>query len=475
MITERSNTIKKYRIALIAILVMMFVVVGVVPTNALTLAKSTAKVDADGGVYLRKSTSTSSDIVATIADNTKVTLKREVFTSAKNTKATTRWYYVSVSGKKGYIRSDCLDTFKYATTKVKTTDNLNYRTGPNSDMKLVGAFDGGEVIKAVLTAKLKGNDTTWYKIKKGSKYYYVSGKYITAVSTNKKTTTAKATAPAVKEETTPVVFDVTDLVYPKVIYTNVPFSVSGKITCNEEITKVVVGVVNSSNNWTLKETVDVNSKEFDISTVDGRLKFGSLPVGNYTYKANFYVNGKAYTQVKKYFIVKKAVIPAKITKTAIALAWPKGTAKKYYKYSGGAPSEAYKKALDEAFPTHNKWSGAAKKGASCDVFVGTTMRASGYDPTFPRGVDEDWSYLEKSDKWTKVSYTGNESQLQSGDIIIYKRPSGRQHICIYVKISGTGYLAEAQISKYYGFINSGLNKVKKFSDKKKLYVYRATQ
>ena len=42
-------------------------------------------------------------------------------------------------------------------------------------------------------------------------------------------------------------------------------------------------------------------------------------------------------------------------------------------------------------------------------------------------------------------------------------------------IDGKGYLAEAQISKYYGFLNTNVAKIQKFSDKKDFAVYRAVR
>jgi hypothetical protein len=108
------------------------------------------------------------------------------------------------------------------------------------------------------------------------------------------------------------------------------------------------------------------------------------------------------------------------------------------------------------------------------VFVGTTIRTSGYDPNYPRGWDDQYSYLQSSDKWVRIAYNGNTSVLRSGDVVLYKRDSGGCHTCIYVVENGTPYLAEAQIKKYYGYMKSNISKIKDFSNKKFIVVYRAT-
>lgn len=167
--------------------------------------------------------------------------------------------------------------------------------------------------------------------------------------------------------------------------------------------------------------------------------------------------------------------PTRIALTAILLTWPLGTEKSAYSYPDGSATDNFKKAIDAAYPNRGKWSDAPRKGASCDVFVGTVVRTSGYDPDYPRGWDDQYPYLQKSDKWTKVPYSGDLSELKDGDIIIYKRKSNRKHTCIYVQIDGKPYLAEAQIKRYFGYLNPGNKKVRQFSNKKILEAYRAVK
>ncbi len=170
---------------------------------------------------------------------------------------------------------------------------------------------------------------------------------------------------------------------------------------------------------------------------------------------------------------------AAINAKAIELAYPPGTSKKTYKYSTGKPKSTYKKALDRVYKNHNKWGGSCKTGASCDVFVGTVVRASGYDAKIPRGLKEQIPYLAKSSKFKSIEYSGFSS-LKGGDIIIYTRKSGGGHVLIVVKQNNTFYIAQASYNGknpgLYGYMKkakSSQNYFKK-SDKKKWKLYRAT-
>ena len=167
--------------------------------------------------------------------------------------------------------------------------------------------------------------------------------------------------------------------------------------------------------------------------------------------------------------------PTKIALTAILLAWPRGTDKPVYSYPDGSPTPNFQKAIDAVYPNRNSWSAAPRSGASCDVFVGTVIRTSGYDLDYPRGWDDQYDYLQNTKKFVQVPYSGDLSTLQDGDIILYKRNSGRKHTCIFVEIDGKPYLAEAQIKRYFGYLNSGNKKVRQFSNKKILEVYRAAK
>lgn len=143
-----------------------------------------------------------------------------------------------------------------------------------------------------------------------------------------------------------------------------------------------------------------------------------------------------------------------IAKQAINCAYAPGTSRSVYRYHGGKPKPAYKQALSQAYGSRSGWSAQTRAGASCDVFVGTVVRTSGYDGNFPRALAKDLNYLPSSSKFKKVSISST-SQLEPGDIIMYLRHGGGGHICIYVEIEGKGYIANAHYSSggAYGCID----------------------
>lgn len=126
----------------------------------------------------------------------------------------------------------------------------------------------------------------------------------------------------------------------------------------------------------------------------------------------------------------------KIADAAVACAWPKGTPKSKYKYPGGKRRKAYKEALKKAYGERKGWGKQTKAGASCDVFVGTCIRASGIDKKFPRGLDEQKSYVRKSKKWHRIA----RKHMKRGDIVI----RNGVHIMIYL---GGGLVANAHYKK----------------------------
>lgn len=142
------------------------------------------------------------------------------------------------------------------------------------------------------------------------------------------------------------------------------------------------------------------------------------------------------------------------------------------KYPSGVPKAAYKSALVKAYPDRSSWGKAARAGASCDVFVGTCVRAKGVDPDFPRGLKEQIPYLIKSKKFTEINYS--KSKLQPGDIVIYKRKNAGTHILI-VKNTKL-HLCEANHESTYGITrtsSAAINYRLKTSNKEWIRCYRA--
>lgn len=115
------------------------------------------------------------------------------------------------------------------------------------------------------------------------------------------------------------------------------------------------------------------------------------------------------------------------------------------KYPSGHPLKKYKKALKKAYPKRGTWSKPARLGASCDVFVGTSVRESEVDPKYPRGLSDQIKYLEKSDKFKKIK-NPSLKDMKDGYIVVYKNKKGdKGHTWIF---SG-GKVKHASYNKYY--------------------------
>ena len=135
-------------------------------------------------------------------------------------------------------------------------------------------------------------------------------------------------------------------------------------------------------------------------------------------------------------------------------------------YPVGKPTAAYKAGLNEAYPNRSSWGTATSKGASCDVFVGTCVRNSGVDKDYPRGLDEQIPYLEKSKKFKEVKVTVDT--IKDGDIIIYAKDGGGAHTCI----AYGGKIKEAGHEHYYPKTTDYLKDRLSTKGKKWLKVYR---
>ena len=137
--------------------------------------KASGNINSPEGAIVRKGATRASKIVTVLDDNTPVTITGEVFVTKNKTAAVKKWYSVTAGKYKGYIRSDLIKNIKYdtKTAKGKTTAKICYRVGAGTAMKSKGKFKKGKTLTIVLTASAKGSKVKWYKIKYGSKYYYV--------------------------------------------------------------------------------------------------------------------------------------------------------------------------------------------------------------------------------------------------------------------------------------------------------------
>lgn len=266
-------------------------------------AEASGKVNAPAGASLRAHTTTSSKQLKLVADNTGVTIIREVFAS-KSTKASKRWYYVSVSGKKGYIRSDLIDSISYANIPASATRSANYRTGPTTGMSKKGSVSKGQPVTVLSEAKMKGNSKKWYRVSINGGTYYIRDKYVTFGSGG--SSQSAAAAPAVSAQTANAMLSrvtVTGQTTPSVLEVGGRFAVKGVVNAPEPFDSVTVGAVNAGGQWAFSQTASVNAKSFDISKLDKSLPFGTLPAGKYTYRVDVTVAGQTQTKVSAPFEV----------------------------------------------------------------------------------------------------------------------------------------------------------------------------
>lgn len=292
------------RILLICLLSLVMAMAAVICVSAASVSNACAKIDGSN-VILRKSASTSSKVLDILQDNTKLTVKKVVFTSKSSTAKKNKWFYVTAGSKTGYVRSDLVDTLKYKATDGKTTAKLDYRKGAGTSMDVVGTYKKGKSIDLVLKAKAKTDDTVWYQVKEGSKYYFVSGEYVSLKEEYKqesKEPSKEETKPAEEEKPKEddVTFTKTDITYPKDLNMGSSFSIKGEVTCDKTIEKVRFGILDSNGDWVEYVDKKVNAKSFSISKVDNDVHFGRLWDGEYKYNGRFYVDGKWYKSVIKY-------------------------------------------------------------------------------------------------------------------------------------------------------------------------------
>ena len=144
----------------------------------------------------------------------------------------------------------------------------------------------------------------------------------------------------------------------------------------------------------------------------------------------------------------------KIKHMAVKCSWPKGTGRSKKGYPEGHPKKAYKKALNAAYPNRSGWRDQTHKGASCDVFVGTVIRASGVDKKFPRGCDDVPGYMKTDNArkiWKEVK-SHKMKDIPDGAFIFQIYESGAKHITI--KVNGKFVANAHYCSRTYPVIES---------------------
>ncbi len=292
-------------------LLVMLLIIAMCMTCALpalggteTYAASTqasGSVNASGGASLRAHTTTSSRQITLVSDNKGVTILREVFTGY-STQAAKRWYYVSVSGKKGYIRSDLVDNISYANIPAVTVRAVNFRSGPTTGMAKKGTLSRGKAVTVLSEAKLRGVSQIWYKVLIGKGTYYISAKHLKLGSGG----SAKPAVSAMSAEKARGILSkvtVTGQRNPSLLQVGSRFTVKGIVNAPEPVDSVTAGVVNAKGKWVISHSANVHARKFDIYSIDNHLPFGTLPAGKYTYRVDVSVGGQTVTKVSAPFEV----------------------------------------------------------------------------------------------------------------------------------------------------------------------------
>ena len=173
-ILRKAVTLTLMAVMLIAVMPVLSVPAFTSEAGAIT---ATGTIN-DSDVNLREHASTSSESVAVLSKNKKVTIQREVFKTEDSTKAVDRWYFVTVDKKSGYVRSDLVSNISWSNTAAVSTDELNYRSGPSKSFSKIGTAGAGASVSLLLPAKLAGYSSMWYRAVVDGKTVYVNADYI---------------------------------------------------------------------------------------------------------------------------------------------------------------------------------------------------------------------------------------------------------------------------------------------------------
>lgn len=160
-------------ILIIAVLMALAMLAASFDSDAISGLEASGYISSSGGAVLRSKASTKGARLAVLADGSTVEIQKEVFTHKKKRSAKYKWYLVNTGAGVGYVRSDLvrINTYGYATGT--TTKKIAYRKGAGTKMAKKGNIKKKKTFTIVLEAKAKGSSAVWYKIRKGSSYYYV--------------------------------------------------------------------------------------------------------------------------------------------------------------------------------------------------------------------------------------------------------------------------------------------------------------
>ena len=160
-------------ILLVAALMMIAMLAASFDSDALSGLEASGYIKSSGGAVLRAKATKASSRLAVLENGSVVEIQKEVFTHKKKRSAKYKWYLVNTGAGVGYVRSDLVKISNYGSATGQTTKKVAYRKGAGTKMAKKGNLKKKATFNIVLEAKAKGSSAVWYKIRKGSSYYYV--------------------------------------------------------------------------------------------------------------------------------------------------------------------------------------------------------------------------------------------------------------------------------------------------------------
>lgn len=154
----------------------------------------------------------------------------------------------------------------------------------------------------------------------------------------------------------------------------------------------------------------------------------------------------------------------KIGEKANELAYKTNTSKA--NWPNGKPTEAFRKAFKIVYKGFHFWNAWSKEGFSCDVFVGTCVRAAGVVKNFPAGLWKQLAYLKKHCTIIKAEI----ENTRDGDIFFYRKNKIGKHG--HIGIIYGGQVKEASAKHYAGKTVNALKTRLSKEGKKYVYVFR---
>ena len=100
--------------------------------------------------------------------------------------------------------------------------------------------------------------------------------------------------------------------YPGTLTQGKGFAVKGMVKSSKKIKSVTIGVTDANGKWTgVKYTkTKINSKSYNLSKLDSKIKFGALPAGSYNYRIDVSTTKGTSTLANYAFTVKAKTAPA---------------------------------------------------------------------------------------------------------------------------------------------------------------------